>query len=53
VVSLALLALAAAMLNPLCLKLFPVALVVLVVNTVLAPAFLPVARWCLRLPRPV
>lgn len=30
-----------------------VAVVVLVVNTVLAPAMLPVARWCLRLPRPV
>jgi rod shape-determining protein MreD len=34
-------------------RLWQVALVVAVVNTVLAPAALPIARWCLRVPRPV
>ena len=34
-------------------RLWQVALVAGAVNTVIAPAALPVARWCLRLPRPV
>lgn len=34
-------------------RLWQVGLVVAAVNSLLAPAVLPVARWCLRIPRPV